>query len=114
MLIMMIPACIGVVASCCRLSDACWYHQFTYQWQPRHGTSCSWAAERSHLIFLQVLAGVRILFSRVIPLEQKPESHALWRLALSFGAVCVTQMDAGITHVITNTVGTEKVMEWDS
>ncbi|KAK9832338.1 hypothetical protein WJX74_007130 [Apatococcus lobatus] len=57
----------------------------------------------------QVLAGVRILFSRVIPLEQKPESHALWKLALAFGAVCVTQMDSGVTHVITNTVGTEKV-----
>ena len=58
---------------------------------------------------VQVLAGVRILFSRVIPLEQKPESHALWRLALAFGALCFTHMDAGITHVITNTVGTEKV-----
>ena len=57
----------------------------------------------------QVLAGVRILFSRVIPLEQPPASHALWRLAEAFGAACTTAADPGVTHVVASTRGTEKV-----
>ena len=48
-------------------------------------------------------------------METKPETHALWKLAVAFGASCTTGMDAGITHVITNTIGTEKVKPraWD-
>jgi hypothetical protein len=57
----------------------------------------------------QVLAGVRILFSRVIPLDQAPASHALWRMAEAFGAACTTTADAAVTHVVASTRGTEKV-----
>jgi len=57
----------------------------------------------------QVLAGVRILFSRVIPLDQAPASHALWRTAEAFGAACTTVADAAVTHVVASTRGTEKV-----
>ena len=57
----------------------------------------------------QVLAGVRILFSRVIPLERAPASHPLWQLAEAFGAQCTTEADAGVTHVVAATRGTQKV-----
>lgn len=58
---------------------------------------------------LQVLAGVVILFSRIIPLEHEPESHPLWRLAVRFGARCAKGMSADVTHVVANVAGTEKV-----
>jgi RNA polymerase II C-terminal domain phosphatase-like 3/4 len=57
----------------------------------------------------QVLAGVTILFSRVVPLEQAPETHALWRLAEAFGARCTTVAADAVTHVVAATRGTEKV-----
>lgn len=58
----------------------------------------------------QVLAGVRIVFTRVIPLEQDPATHPLWRLAESFGASCATQPDAATTHVVAGASCTEKVL----
>ena len=50
-----------------------------------------------------------ILFSRIIPLEQAPQEHRLWQLAELFGATCLADTDPSITHVITNTLGTQKV-----
>ena len=67
------------------------------------------AAYRPALGGRQVLAGVRILFSRVIPLEKAPASHPLWLLAEAFGAQCTTEADAGVTHVVAGTRGTQKV-----
>ena len=58
----------------------------------------------------QVLAGVRILFTGLIPLEQPPETHALWRMAQAFGARCVQAADEGVTHVVAKARGTEKVL----
>lgn len=52
---------------------------------------------------------MRILFSRVIPLEKAPASHPLWLLAEAFGAQCTTEADAGITHVVAGMRGTQKV-----
>lgn len=49
------------------------------------------------------------MFTRVIPLEQEPSSHPLWRLAESFGATCSNHLDAATTHVIAGASGTEKV-----
>ena len=57
----------------------------------------------------QVLAGVRILFSRVIPLEKAPASHPFWLLAEAFGAQCTTEADARVTHVVARARGTQKV-----
>jgi hypothetical protein len=68
---------------------------------------CSWCVTAAGAA-QQVLEGVCILFSRVIPLEQPPETHPLWCLAESFGASCTAQMQESITHVVTNTNGTEK------
>eukprot|EP00803_Ostreobium_quekettii_P002182 evm.model.scf_1521.3 EVM.evm.TU.scf_1521.3 scf_1521:24872-32424(-) len=56
-----------------------------------------------------VLDGVHIVFSRIIPLEQRPENHPLWRLARQFGATCSPSFNAQTTHVIAVVSGTEKV-----
>lgn len=60
---------------------------------------------------LQVLAGVVLVFTRVIPLEQDPASHPLWRLAETFGARCSGVLDAATTHVVAGASGTEKVLQ---
>lgn len=59
----------------------------------------------------QVLHGVHLVFTRVIPLEMEPSSHPLWRLAESFGARCSTTLDARTTHVVAGASGTEKVLQ---
>ena len=59
---------------------------------------------------LQVLAGVHIMFSRVIPLQEgRPEQHPMWRKAIKFGATCTTQPSDTVTHVAAYVNGTEKV-----
>ena len=58
---------------------------------------------------VQVLAGVRIVFSRVIPLDQPPQQHELWKRAEQFGATCSERADASVTHVISKALGTQKV-----
>jgi len=58
----------------------------------------------------KVLAGVHVLFSRVIPLNQDPRTHELWRRAEAFGAVCGTELVVGLTtHVVSTVAGTQKV-----
>lgn len=59
----------------------------------------------------QVLAGLTLVFTRVIPLEQEPATHPLWRMAESFGARCSTVLDAATTHLIAAASGTEKVLQ---
>ncbi|KAI3433318.1 hypothetical protein D9Q98_003136 [Chlorella vulgaris] len=58
----------------------------------------------------KVLAGVRLVFTRVIPLEMDAADHPLWRLAESYGATCSGALDASTTHVIAGASGTEKVL----
>lgn len=58
----------------------------------------------------KILAGCRILFSRIFPVgETKPHQHPLWQTAEQFGAVCTTQIDDLVTHVVANSLGTDKV-----
>jgi hypothetical protein len=57
----------------------------------------------------QVLEGVQLVFSRVIPLETNPRQHPLWLLAEQYGATCCEACSDGTTHVVTMTGGTEKV-----
>jgi len=56
-----------------------------------------------------VLRGVRLVFSRVIPLELNPRSHPLWRLAEQFGGACEEGVGEGVTHVVGTHGGTDKV-----
>ncbi|KAF9604506.1 hypothetical protein IFM89_007627 [Coptis chinensis] len=58
----------------------------------------------------KILAGCRIVFSRIFPVgETKPHQHPLWQTAEQFGAVCTTQIDNLVTHVVANSLGTDKV-----
>ncbi|EXB81217.1 RNA polymerase II C-terminal domain phosphatase-like 3 [Morus notabilis] len=58
----------------------------------------------------KILAGCRIVFSRVFPVsEVNPHLHPLWQTAEQFGAVCTTQIDDQVTHVVANSPGTDKV-----
>ncbi|KAL7110039.1 hypothetical protein ACP275_05G000100 [Erythranthe tilingii] len=99
--------------------------------RPEDGTlaSCSTVIERIHENFFgheslneadvrnilaseqrKILAGCRIVFSRVFPVgEAKPHMHPLWQTAEQFGAVCINQIDEHVTHVVANSLGTDKV-----
>lgn len=58
----------------------------------------------------KILAGCRIVFSRVFPVgEANPHLHPLWQTAEQFGAVCTSQIDEKVTHVVANSLGTDKV-----
>ena len=50
------------------------------------------------------LEGVHILFTSVIPLGMRPETHDTWKTATAFGAQCHTELSSRITHVVTNQV----------
>lgn len=52
---------------------------------------------------------MRIMFSRIIPLEEEPRQHALWVMAERFGATCTAHMGDDVTHLVTNTQHTLKV-----
>nr|GFA06841.1 RNA polymerase II C-terminal domain phosphatase-like 3 [Tanacetum cinerariifolium] len=58
----------------------------------------------------KILGGCRIVFSRVFPVgESSPHMHPLWQTAEQFGAVCTNQLDDKVTHVVANSLGTDKV-----
>ncbi|XP_061367031.1 RNA polymerase II C-terminal domain phosphatase-like 3 [Gastrolobium bilobum] len=58
----------------------------------------------------KILGGCRIVFSRVFPVgEVNPHLHPLWQTAEQFGAVCTNQIDEQVTHVVANSLGTDKV-----
>ncbi|TKY64956.1 RNA polymerase II C-terminal domain phosphatase 3 [Spatholobus suberectus] len=58
----------------------------------------------------KILSGCRIVFSRVFPVgEANPHLHPLWQTAEQFGAVCTNQIDEQVTHVVANSLGTDKV-----
>lgn len=58
----------------------------------------------------KILGGCRIVFSRVFPVgESSPHMHPLWQTAEQFGAVCTNQLDEQVTHVVANSLGTDKV-----
>lgn len=58
----------------------------------------------------KILGGCRIVFSRVFPVDEaNPHLHPLWQTAEQFGAVCTNQIDEQVTHVVANSLGTDKV-----
>ncbi|XP_068656470.1 RNA polymerase II C-terminal domain phosphatase-like 3 [Aristolochia californica] len=58
----------------------------------------------------KILSGCRVVFSRIFPVgEANPHLHPLWKTAEQFGAVCTTQIDDQVTHVVANSLGTDKV-----
>ncbi|XP_020246902.1 RNA polymerase II C-terminal domain phosphatase-like 3 isoform X2 [Asparagus officinalis] len=58
----------------------------------------------------KILAGCKIVFSRIFPVgEANPHLHPLWQTAEQFGAECTNQIDEQVTHVVANSLGTDKV-----
>jgi hypothetical protein len=49
---------------------------------------------------VDTLKDVHILFSSVIPLDTKPESTEIWRVAHMFGATCYSELSSMVTHVV--------------
>ncbi|CAG8582597.1 20708_t:CDS:10 [Gigaspora rosea] len=56
----------------------------------------------------EVLKGVNILFTHVIPTSQKKESAEIWILAKEFGAECSDGWNSEVTHLVAGDRGTEK------
>lgn len=99
--------------------------------RPEDGTlaSCLTVIEKIHHIFFshnclndvdvrhilateqrKILAGCKIVFSRIFPVgEANPHLHPLWQTAEQFGALCTNQIDEQVTHVVANSLGTDKV-----
>ncbi|KAK0455901.1 hypothetical protein EV421DRAFT_1749339 [Armillaria borealis] len=57
----------------------------------------------------KVLQGVHIVFSSLFPMDTKPESSEVWKMARTFGAKCSAELVEGITHVVAAKPGTDKV-----
>ncbi|KAF9400931.1 Carboxy-terminal domain (CTD) phosphatase [Mortierella sp. AD011] len=64
-----------------------------------------------HSMKSEVLKGVNVVFSGVIPKHQNPEKTDIWRQADGFGAHCLHEVDSRVTHVVAAQLGTEKVMK---
>ncbi|CAG8774695.1 22403_t:CDS:10, partial [Dentiscutata erythropus] len=58
----------------------------------------------------EVLKGVNILFTHVIPTSQKKESAEIWILAKEFGAECSDGWNSKVTHLVAGDRGTEKFL----
>lgn len=87
---------------------------FDGYYQDARGVTQHYEGERDVRKILQsirsrVLAGCKIVFSRVFPTGlPSPEMQPLWRLAEGLGAVCSTSLDASVTHVVAVDKGTDK------
>ncbi|KAJ3676284.1 hypothetical protein LUZ60_003696 [Juncus effusus] len=56
----------------------------------------------------EILKGCKIIFSGVIPLNDRPQNHQIWKLAEEMGAECCTELDSSVTHVVASLNGTQK------
>ncbi|CAL4900549.1 unnamed protein product [Urochloa decumbens] len=56
----------------------------------------------------EVLQGCKLVFSRVFPNTSRPQKEMMWKMAEHLGAVCSTDMDSSVTHVVAVDLGTEK------
>ncbi|KAK3041809.1 hypothetical protein RJ639_000325 [Escallonia herrerae] len=57
---------------------------------------------------MEVLKGCKLVFSRVFPTKFQAEKHQLWKMAEQLGALCTTELDPSVTHVVSTDAGTEK------
>ncbi|XP_062028439.1 RNA polymerase II C-terminal domain phosphatase-like 4 [Rosa rugosa] len=56
----------------------------------------------------EVLKGCKVVFSRIIPSKVQADNHLLWKMAEQLGAICSTEVDSSVTHVVALDAGTEK------
>ncbi|KAF7095608.1 hypothetical protein CFC21_097731 [Triticum aestivum] len=73
--------------------------------------------KRIHTIFFdsvikrvrqEVLQGCKLVFSRVFPSDCHPQDQIMWKMAEQLGAVCCSEVDPSVTHVVAVHAGTEK------
>ncbi|PRQ21033.1 putative protein-serine/threonine phosphatase [Rosa chinensis] len=49
----------------------------------------------------EVLKGCKVVFSRIIPSKVQADTyHHLWKMAEQLGAICSTEVDSSVTHVV--------------
>uniref|UniRef100_A0A452Z0Z8 RNA polymerase II C-terminal domain phosphatase-like n=1 Tax=Aegilops tauschii subsp. strangulata TaxID=200361 RepID=A0A452Z0Z8_AEGTS len=56
----------------------------------------------------EVLQGCKLVFSRVFPSDCRPQHQIMWKMAEQLGAVCCSEVDPSVTHVVAVHAGTEK------
>ncbi|CDP10217.1 unnamed protein product [Coffea canephora] len=56
----------------------------------------------------EVLKGCKVVFTRVFPTQFQGENHHLWKMAERLGAICSSEVDPSVTHVVSLDPGTEK------
>ncbi|CAN0838383.1 RNA polymerase II C-terminal domain phosphatase-like 3 [Linum grandiflorum] len=93
-----LACCLGVIE---RIHQSFFKHESLEEADVRNILACE---QR------KILGGCRIVFSRIFPVgEASPHLHPLWQTAEEFGAVCTNQIDDRVTHVVANSLGTDKV-----
>ncbi|TVU19250.1 hypothetical protein EJB05_35389, partial [Eragrostis curvula] len=55
-----------------------------------------------------VLQGCKLVFSRVFPRNARPQDQFIWKMAEQLGAICCTDLDSTVTHVVALDPGTDK------
>ncbi|KAL5203013.1 hypothetical protein ABZP36_013965 [Zizania latifolia] len=56
----------------------------------------------------EVLQGCKLVFTRVFPSNCRPQDQMIWKMAEQLGAVCCSDVDSTVTHVVALDLGTEK------
>ncbi|KAI0522983.1 hypothetical protein KFK09_005372 [Dendrobium nobile] len=56
----------------------------------------------------EILHGCVIVFSRVFYTTSPPEEEAIWKMAEQLGAICLKEVDASVTHIVSLDPGTQK------
>ncbi|TVU25237.1 hypothetical protein EJB05_27726, partial [Eragrostis curvula] len=94
----------GTLASCLAVIERIHQNFFSYPNLNEADVRSILASEQR-----RILAGCRIVFSRIFPVDYvNPHLHPLWQTAEQFGAVCSLQIDDRVTHVVANSLGTDK------
>lgn len=90
------------------------HSEFYKAYDDRDPTSASMPLQCDTPLLIQeikdkVLEGCVIAFTGVIPRNVQPERSEIWQLAESFGAICSNDLTDKVTHLVTATLGTEKM-----
>ncbi|CEP11077.1 hypothetical protein [Parasitella parasitica] len=57
----------------------------------------------------KVLKDCTLVFSGVIPLQQRTQDATIWKMAAAFGANCLEDLTGKVTHLVAANAGTSKV-----
>uniref|UniRef100_A0A6B2KYB7 protein-serine/threonine phosphatase n=1 Tax=Arcella intermedia TaxID=1963864 RepID=A0A6B2KYB7_9EUKA len=62
-----------------------------------------------NLLKRKCLSNCHLLFSGIIENSIDPRTHHIWKQAERFGAVCHTERDPEVTHIVARRAGTQKI-----